>query len=476
MNHTPRFSSAPAAAVALGLLLGSLGAVAATKPEPAAPAPADTITVADVRKLQDTIKGLHERFEGQGKILEKNSDDLGRLTNRVEDYLKPSNLVEPVRTGLAAVVNKTNELKDAQGRLATAQEKQAADVAAQFRELSAALTRLQEQVTKSDQAATAGLAQLRQTIAASRAPALNPAERTDSPAPLLPLLAAIAGATVILSGIILWNGRAQRRAQQAELAQLAATLARIGDSLQAEIQTRRHEGPPASSGSPAAAGGGTDNLAGIRAQLQSLLEHLNPSVPPVQPDEHTTKNFSDPVPDEHPTTPLPGPMAPGISPAACWPASFLDPASPLAVWRHRIESHLASKDHPALPVFSALLALRTLCVRQPVAPLAEVGAAVITLSQALYAYWESLPDLSDDDRAHANTAWIQAVKAIVAPVAPKLEIREIIAGTRFDSDSMQTVQEGPGNHLTVAAVFSWATLDRSGERIKVLQRARIATN
>jgi hypothetical protein len=129
-----------------------------------------------------------------------------------------------------------------------------------------------------------------------------------------------------------------------------------------------------------------------------------------------------------------------------------------------------------LPVFSAFLALRTLCARQPAPLLAEVGAAVITLSQTLYLYWDSLPDLNEEERARASSDWIQAVKAITAAAAPKLEIREITPGVRFDSDSMQTVQEGPGNHLNVAAVFSWVTLDRSGERVKTLQRARIATN
>jgi hypothetical protein len=468
MSKLPRINPAFSAAVAMGLLMAT--ALFAAKPDPAPPAapPADAITAADVRKLQDTIKGLHERFEDQGKILRQNSDDLGTLTKRVDDYLKPSTL-EPVKTGLAAVVNKINNLQEAVGRQAETQEKQTAGTAAELRAVSAAIGRLQEQLDKSGQTAEASMAQLRKDLAASRAPALPMATASDQPVSLLPLLVSIAIATVILGVIIVLNGRAQRRALDQTQTQLTAALTQVRESLLTEIPSRQ----PAGSGT---ATGTTDSLAEIRAKLHSVLEHLNPSAPPVQSDDHTTQGFSRTPPDEHATIHLPNPAGPGIPSSACWPAAFLDPASPLCSWRERIEGHLASSEHPALPVFSAFLSLRTLCARQPAPSLTEVGAAVIVLSQALYAYWESLPGLSDDDRAHASSVWMQAVKSLIASVAPKLEIREIIAGARFDSDSMQTVHEGSGNHLSVAAVYSWAILDRSGERVKVLQRARIATN
>lgn len=471
MSHSLRLPAVVPGAVMISLLLFAMGAAATTRPEPVAPVPADAIAAADVKKLQDTIKGLHDRFEDQGKILLKNSDDLGTLTKRVDDYLKPSTL-DPVKTGLAAVVNKINDLQVAVGRLAEAQEKQTADTATQFRDVMAALARLQEQLAKSDAATDASIVRLRQAVAASYASATSSPKPADNTASLLPLLGTIVAATLVLAVIILLNGRTQRRAQRTAQEQLAAALTQTRDSLLTEIQTRAPAASSVNAGAPA----GADSLAEIRAKLQSVLEHLNPTVPAVHSDDHTTKIFPPTPLDERITVHHPVPTGAGIPSTACWPAAFFDPASPLSPWRERIESHLASREHPSLPVFSAFLALRTLCARQPAPLPGEVGAAVITLSQALYAYWDSLPDLSDDERARASSDWIQAVKALISSAAPKLEIREIVVGTRFDSDSMQTVQEGPGNHLNVAAVFSWATLDRSGERVKILQRARIATS
>jgi outer membrane murein-binding lipoprotein Lpp len=468
MSHSPRFPAAASVAVLLSLILCA-SVPAATKPDPAVPPPADAITAADVKSLQEAIKSLHARFEAQGKILEKNSDDLGTLTKRVDDYLKPS-LLKPLEDGLGTVVKKLSDLNEAQGNLAAAQAKAATDAAAQYREVTAALTRLQEALAKSDQAGDASIADLRKTIAATHATGLGAAVPAAEPTPLAPLLGAIAAATLLLIVVIFLSGRAHRAAH----AQLAAALAETREALRAELQARTPAAPAVAAGG--AGTGGADILAENVAKLQSVIAQLNPDVPAVPSDDHTTKNFTASPADERTTVHQAPAVGPGIASAACWPAAFFDADSPLTPWRVRIESHLGSKEHPALPVFSAFLALRTLCARTPAPVLAEVGAAVVALSQALYAYWESLPELGEDERARASSDWIQAVKALTADAAPKLEIREIIVGTRFDSDSMQTVQEGSGNHLTVVAVHSWATLDRSGERVKILQRARIATN
>jgi hypothetical protein len=473
MSHFLRILTA--LAVAMTLALGPVKAVAVTKPEPAAQstAPADAITATDVRKLQEAIKTLHDRFEGQGKILERNSDEISTLTKRVEDYLKPSTL-KPVEDGLVTVVKKLGDLQVAMGNLADTQGKQASETSVQLREASAALARLQEQLAKSDQAADASIVQLRKDIAASRTSASGSASPPDPGSPLLPIAGIIAAAMLLLVMTIILAGRAQLRAQRAAIEKLMGALAQARAALLTEFQTRT---PPATAtAGDLRAAGNTDNLAEIREKLQSVIEHLTTSVPPVHSDDHTTKTFPEPNPDDKTTARSAIPVGSAIPATACWTAAFFDPASPMAAWRARIESHLTSAEHPAMPVFSAFLALRMLCTRQPVPQLAEVGVAVLSLSQALYAYWESLPDIDDDVRARASSDWIQAVKTITISVAPKLEIREIPVGARFDSDSMQTVQDGPGNHLTVAAVFSWATLDRSGERVKVLQRARIATN
>jgi hypothetical protein len=164
---------------------------------------------------------------------------------------------------------------------------------------------------------------------------------------------------------------------------------------------------------------------------------------------------------------------PSVASRLLWPAEFLDPKSPLSRWRFLLESHLADEDHPALPVLAALLGLRTVVSKRAAA--AEIGAAAYTLSQSLHAYWNSLTDLSADDRQQASSAWLASTRAQVAPAAPRVELREVMTGARVDPDLMIPVREGAGNHLNVAAVFSWAVMDRSGDRPKILHRAQIAT-
>jgi hypothetical protein len=50
-----------------------------------------------------------------------------------------------------------------------------------------------------------------------------------------------------------------------------------------------------------------------------------------------------------------------------------------------------------------------------------------------------------------------------------------MTGARVDPDLMIPVTEGAGNHLNVAEVLSWAVMDRSGDRPRILHRAQIAT-
>lgn len=465
MNEAPRPGRA---ALRLTMWIGLAGAAwlapvvaAPTKPEPAAPPAAEPINAADIRKLQDTIKGLHERFEDQGRILNKIGDDLGKVTFQVDEFLKASKF-EPLEKGLATVVKRIGDLNTPLGNLSEGQAKELAALAAQAKDNQAAIESLRHAVEKSAADAAAGAAQLRKDLAASLAKAGAPPAPVGNPPSLLVLLAALAGAVVILGGIILATGASLRRAQREALAALTAALATPA------ITAPRPET------SDAGATAATDSLAEIRAKLQSIAEVLAAAPPNMQPDDHTTKQLK-PPPDEQTTVRLPGANG-GISPTACWPAVFLDPVSPLAAWRQRIESHLSSAEHPALPILAAMLSLRVLCARQPAPPLAEVGAAVTVLSQALHDYWDSLPELTEDERVAAGSQWMKAIKALVSTAAPRLEIREVVPGARFDSDNMQTIRQGPGNHLTVTAVHSWIALDRSEERVKVLQRARVSVN
>ncbi|HEY3756717.1 MAG TPA: hypothetical protein VGL42_11260 [Opitutaceae bacterium] len=178
---------------------------------------------------------------------------------------------------------------------------------------------------------------------------------------------------------------------------------------------------------------------------------------------------------DKPTVSVSGAAEPSVASRHLWPAEFLDPESPLSRWRFLLESHLDSP-YPALPVLGSLLGLRAILARPSASP-AEVAAAAFRLSEALHAYWQSLSDLSADDCQQASAAWLQLVRSLIGAVAPRLELREVLPSARIDLDLMHPVREGPGNHLNVADVFSWAVLDRSaGDRPKVLHRALVASS
>lgn len=427
---------------------------------PAGVAASESISATDIKKLQEAIKALHDRYEQQGETLTKANETLEVLRNRIDQDLHPVNL-DSLRGSIAEIIRRLAELNSDLKQLASAQDRRVADDAARIGGISAALTRLQEQVATID----GDLAQLRKTLAARAAPA---AATSEAPAAMLgPTLVALAVCTLLLAALIFLAGRAQRRAVNASLATAIA---------QARDQTPGGLPPDlsvASSERDRTLASREQSVAENLAHLQDLIDRLESPVRRL--DEKAIPEGPKTVPlDEKTTIPMMPASGLDIASNVLWPAPFLDPASPLVRWRTLLESHLKSPEHPALPVLSALLALRV--AAEGLAPSAQdVAGAVAALSRALHAYWDSLAELSADDRQRASTEWIAGIKTLIATAALKLDIREIVPGVRFDPDTMQTMQEGPGNHLNVAAVFSWAIFDRSGERPKVLHRARIAT-
>lgn len=186
-------------------------------------------------------------------------------------------------------------------------------------------------------------------------------------------------------------------------------------------------------------------------------------------DESTTAG-------EKPTVSVGGLAEPSVASRLLWPAEFLDPDSPLSRWRFLLESHFDTS-YPALPVLGSLLGLRAIIARPGAIP-GEIAMAAFRLSESLYAYWQSLTELSADDCQQASAAWLEIIRSLIAPSAPRLELREVLPSARIDLDLMHPIREGSGNHLNVADVYSWAVLDRSGagERPKVLHRALVASS
>jgi hypothetical protein len=440
-------------------------------PVPGAPVvavPGDRLTQDEITKLQVSLATLLDLLNKQGETLKANDTKLDKIDFRTETYL-PVDL-KPVNAEFVKIIDHIDSITTALAANGTAGDKQAAEEKAALDALAAELTKLQGQMSALD-ISSAELTKLRSDVAGF---AVRPAPATpvaaDTSVLLTPVLVTAAVCTLLLAGVVFLAGRGQRQENQAMRENLLAALSQARDQIQMSLKTGLQT---SASELGSTISGNQQTVAEPLARMQSLIERLEKQEQ--NRDDMPTREFPRVVPpDEATTIPRRAPAEPRGPAASLWPAAFLAAGSPLAWWCARLESQLASPEHQALPVFSALLALRVLCER-PGATASEVADAVAVFSQAAHAYWNNLADLSSDDRLRASAEWIQGIKSLIATAAPKLDLREIVPGARFDPDTMQTVEEGPGNHLNVAAVFSWAILDRSGERPKVLHRARIAT-
>jgi ABC-type transporter Mla subunit MlaD len=436
----------------LGATAALRGTPAAKPDAPAPPVAEPVLSPADIQQLRTAIDSLRQRFEGQGDILKKLNQDLNELGGRADQNLRPVDL-DPLKESFRTIVVDLHNLQGAVGKLAASVDQRSGETTTRIEGLAATLARLQEQATRLDD----NLAQLRKSEAAR--PALAP--RPEPAFSLATVAGLAAGCTLLLAGLILFVGRLPRRERQAGRGDLAAAAGAIREELERSLQASTAEWNRTLADRE-------QRLTKTLEEVQRLVGRLDRKEPPLA----AASAPAAPTSTEERTT-VPG--APRLAYSdALWPAPFLDPASPLARWRALLESHLASPEHPALPVLSAVLALRVAVERAAATP-EDVAEAVAAVSLAAHGYWHTLAELSEEDRQRASADWVRGLKQLVATVTPTLEIREIIPGVRFDPATMQTVQDGPGNHLNVATVFSWAILDRAGERPKVLHRARIAT-
>ena len=462
MRTSLRFHAAFSLATVALLALSGLKAAAADPKALPTQSATESVTAENIKKLQEAIGGLERRLISQADILEKNSTELGILRNQVENSLRPG-MLKSMQDSVATLTNRIAETKASLGVLNESQEKQFAGTTAQLRELSGLLARLPEQLAQNSQASADSIEKLSKVIAASRAAAAS-VPPPIAPDPVPKLLGAFLLGILLIGGLVIFSLRRQLRALQTTDRRMTAALTQERESLRQELLNR-----------PAVAPAGGEDFSSLRAQLHDLLARQGPTAT-LQSDYQTAKMIPrPPVPNDEQTTLNLSTVTAGIPAAVCWTAAFFDPASPMTAWRAQIESHLTSPEHPSLPVLSSWLTLRAVCSRQPAPALAEVADAVAALSRALHEYWETMPELGEDEFARASGDWIAAVKSLISSVAPKLEIREVLPGGRFDSDTMQTMREGSGNHLNVAAVFSWIILERTGERARVLHRGRIAT-
>ena len=412
---------------------------------------------------------LHDLSDSAAKTttrLDAVEGELNRLRARLEtaDFAQWSRDQAATKTTMGDLSGKTDALDQQMQELGTRLDGAAAESARSERELRAALG--------AGAAQLAALAQdekdwhelwpkelAKQAHAAAAAQDAAAAYRQWSSE-----IGAGALAAILLAGI-LWQERRRRRDQRALLRSIAAFETEFRQELVA-----------------VGAAGASVSRAGWHAIEDRLDQFLHRSDHgaevagrlPVAPAHPTRANGHAFLPSEGTTVSVGMTAEPFIASRLLWPAEFLDPSSPLSRWRFLLENHLDDPEHPALPVLAGLLGLRAAADRPAVSP-AEIGTAAFRLSEALHAYWQSLPDLSGDDRQQASAAWISHVRQLIAPAAPRVELREVMPGARVDPDLMHAAQERSGNHLNVAEVHSWAVVDRTTERPKVIHRAQIAS-
>jgi hypothetical protein len=440
--------------------------------DPKHPAPTAADIAATQAAIADLAKGpVHDLNTAMDK-LNARLDNLEAETQEVGRNVTAVNLPELVRreaANRAAASDLSARQDNLENGLASAQARVAEGAAA----AGAAIRTLQQQQANADARFRAAqqswddhldavaktlTAQISSTVAGQ-----EQAEARDSEALARAGLAALA-VLAVLTLAIAWIGRRSRVALQREI---GLALARLGMDFRQS---------PAAAAPPAPANGQANfvshpDWSGLEARLRHLVEfgengRVAGALRKAPPGTH----------DSEKSTVSVGPQAePAVASRLLWPADFLDPESPLSRWRFLLEGHLANDEHPALPVLTHLLAVRALLKSPTPATPAEIAAALFRLSESLHAYWHSLTDLSSEDRQQASAAWLQGMRAMMATATPQLDVREIRPGTRVDPDLMHPVIEGPGNHLNVADVFSWAVIDRAGDRFRVLYRAQIAS-
>jgi hypothetical protein len=439
-------------------------------PPPAIAAQIDLVKK-DVENIDKSVGGLADAIRDKSDYQTKTFDQMkGALSQirsgvenlnvRVPDDAFPVKLPE-IRGHLDNLDNLLQQIQADINKSSAARELATTASSAKLAQLNGSLERIEQM----DVSLGSDIGQLRKSLAYGYGKGKEPSEG-NRPSWVLPVsLAALLALVTIFTSIAVT--RASRALNKADVDRLAAIIAKSQD----EVRIALHKNLEASSTELGRTLSGRERSA---EEVLSLVQRLTEKVENWSATTQAAAEPADIPPDDRPTLKGFIPQGPNIPSSALWPAQFLDPSASIARWRDELETQVAEARAGALPVLAAWLSIRAVAERQGTS-LAEIGDLVAAFSSACYGYWEANPQLSSDAIQQANTDWAKALRNYLAPIAPKLEVREIVPGVRFDSAFMQTVKEGVGNHLNVAEVHSWAILDCSGERPRVLDRARVTT-
>jgi len=438
-------------------------------------------TAAQIDQVRKEVDGVDKSVGGLADAIKNKSEDQTRTLEQIRGALSQirsgvDNIdarvpVDGFPIKLPEITNRLENVDALVQRLDADLKKNNAAIAAATSVSVDKLTRIADSLALIERqvaALDASLGQLRSSLSTGLAhKGEAPVEENSPWVPILGSAALFAIAAAIAALIIL---RAQKARSEADRDSISVMIAQARDQLQETV----NDGLKASSSELGRTLTGRElDSGGILKQMQQLVEKVEILGILEKGEKPQAPRSAVPF-DERPTIKGYVPPGPSVASAALWPAAFLDPAAPISRWREMLEGNIASAQGSALPVLATWLAVRA-AVERPDISIPLIGDSVAAFSASCYAYWESAQGFGEDDRQKANTDWAQALRTYLGPLVPKIEVREILPGVRFDSALMQTVKEGPGNHLNVAEVHSWAVLDRSSDRPKVLNRARITT-
>jgi hypothetical protein len=159
-------------------------------------------------------------------------------------------------------------------------------------------------------------------------------------------------------------------------------------------------------------------------------------------------------------------------PNPLWPWLF-DKGNPLEGWKDRLVEGMNNKQKTAFDLYIALLeASQNLNSKERVSQ--DTANEIINkVATNLYLHLYEKEDLVTDDLIDLPTQWIKAIRTLVEPALPSLEIKAVYPGDSLNSDTMDKI--GGGSQLKIQKPYSWVISDKADGTVRVLTRAKVTT-
>jgi len=280
-------------------------------------------------------------------------------------------------------------------------------------------------------------------------------EKEESP---FPMLAAIFALVASLIGIFLiWQNTHSKNGSDPLLESVNKSIKDL-KKLIANVETYSASG---SGKTHAVAPVSTDNGSNqkVEASLKAIVKKLENFEGTIEAIKETSKEQVKlmETPDE------PDPL---------WPWIF-DKGNPLEGWKDRLVEGMNNKQKTAFDLYIALLeASQSLNAKERISQ--ETGNEIINkVATNLYLHIYEKEELVEDDLIDLPTQWIKAIRTLVEPILPSLEIKAVYPGDSLNSDTMDKI--GGGSQLKIQKPYSWIISDKANGTVRVLTRAKVTT-